>query len=298
MDETLALDPVDARLPLDGPFTRGMAAAAGVQRGTLARLVRAGSVCRVLRGVYAASSAVHSPGFRASAVALAAGPGAVVVERTAAWVHGVDVGVLTAELPLPLDLVRPVTAGSGPSRSRLGLAGRDLQSIDGLHLTTPLRTALDLGRLLPEADALAALDQLLRAGTFTHVQLLAELARMAGHHGVGQLRRLAVQVDSRARSSAESALRLHWHAADLPTAVPGALVDVGGRLVRVALGVHRCQFGAVLADGLTAEDHRALRASGWHVVVLTPALVLGSDSADLGRHLEREFHQHLLRQIA
>ena len=163
-------------------------------------------------------------------------------------------------------------------------------------MTTPLRTALDLGRLLPPGTALGAMDGLLVAGRLTHVQLLAEVPRMAGHRGVGQLRVLAAQVDPRASGMAESVLRLHWHRARLPTAVPGMRVVAAGRLVRLSLGVERRQFGAVLADRVSAADLVALEGAGWRVVVLSAQRVLRSPAEAWTRHLEREFHQQLLAQ--
>jgi hypothetical protein len=140
------------------------------------------------------------------------------------------------------------------------------------------------------------MDALVSGGTFTHVQLLAELPRLAGLRGVGQLRTLAAQVDGRSASLAESSLRLRWHQARLPTAVPGQLVAAGGRLVRLGLGVERRQYGAVLAGSVCAADLVALQGAGWRVVVLSEDRVLESDPAIWMRHLEREFHQHLLAQ--
>ena len=107
---------------------------------------------------------------------------------------------------------------------------------------------------------------------------------------------LAAQVDARSTGMAESMLRLHWHAAHLPTAVPGMLVAAGPRLVRLSLGVERRQFGAVLAHQVSAADLLALEGAGWRVVVLAEERVLRTEPAIWVRHLEREFHQHLLAQ--
>ena len=300
MDDALDLDPLPALLPPDQPFDRRTAGAAGVDRAALERLLRAGAVHRVLRGVYAASAAPDTPTFRVAAVRLVVGEQAVVVDRTAAWVHGVPPSALTSEPSdvVPLDLLARTTSHRGRSHR---LAARDLERVDGLRVTTPLRTALDLGRLLPPERALACLDALLGCGTFTHAALLAEVSRMTGCPGVGRLRALAVQADARASGTAESVLRLHWHAARLPTPVPGMPVAAGGRLVRLALAVERRQFAAVvsgqlLAGEVTTEDLVALEAAGWRVVVLGEERLLHTDPATWRRHLEREFHQQLLAQ--
>jgi hypothetical protein len=165
-----------------------------------------------------------------------------------------------------------------------------------LRLTTPLRTALDLGRLLAPDVAIGAMDALLRGGSFTHTELVAELPRFSGHRGSGQLRVLAAQVDARSTGLAESMLRLHWHAAHLPTAVPGMLVPAGPRLVRLSLGVGSRQFGAVLAHQVSAADLLALEGAGWRAVVLPEERLLRTEPTIWVRHLEREFHQHLLAQ--
>jgi len=296
MDQTLPLSRLESRLPLDRPFTRAMARAAGVERSALERMLREGSVRRMVRGAYIAVTAPDSPELRAEAVALVVRREAIAVDRTAAWVHGVDLTRAAPEEVHPVEVVLPgrtARAGVGSGRQ---LSGHDVEHMSGLRLTTPLRTALDLGRLLPAAEAIGAMDGLLGTGRFTHVQLLAEVPRMAGHRGVGQLRVLAAQVDARSSGLAESALRLHWHRAQLPTAVPGMQVCASGRLVRLTLGVERRQFGAALADQLSADDVVALEGAGWRVVVLSAERVLRTSADVWMRHLEREFHQQLLAQ--
>lgn len=291
MDPTLSLHPLSSVLPLDEPFTPVMARAAGLDRRALERLVREEHVRRLLRGVYAARTAADTPELRAAAVRLALQGHGVAVDRTAAWVHGVPVPT-----PVPLDVIAP----AGSRRTSLGgrrhLLPDDVVGLCGARLTTPLRTALDLGRLLAPDHALGVMDHLLRGGSFTHAQLLAQLPRLGGHRGAGQLRALAAQVDARSCGMAESSLRLHWHAAALPTATPGLQVATGSRLVRLTLGVPRCQFGAVLAHQVIAADLLALESTGWRVVVLPEERVLSIEPQVWVRHLVREFHQHLLAQ--
>jgi hypothetical protein len=296
MDQTLPLSTHESRLPLDRPFTRAMARAAGVERQALERMLRAGTVRRLLRGAYVAACAPETAELRATAVALVVRREAIAVDRTAAWVHGVDVTPPATGEVRPVEVISPGrTARGGPGSGRQ-LSGHDVEHVGGLRLTTPLRTALDLGRLLAPGVSLGAMDGLLATGRFSHVQLLAEIPRLAGHRGVGQLRVLAAQVDARSSGVAESVLRLHWHRAQLPTAVPGMPVCAAGRLVRLSLGVERRQFGAVLADQVSAADLVALEGAGWRVVVLSAERVLRVPAEAWMRHLEREFHQQLLAQ--
>jgi hypothetical protein len=292
MDTALPLHPLHSLLPLDQPFTPAMARAVGIERSALDRMVRDGLVRRVLRGVYAASTAPDCVALRAAAVGLVVGGRGIVVDRTAGWVHGVRLSEA-----VPLDVLVPGRSQQTSLGGRRHLVGRDTTLLCGLRIATPLRTALDLGRLLPPGPALGAMDALLAGGTFTHPGLLGELARFAGHRGIGQLRSLAAQVDARSTGLAESVLRLHWNAANLPTPVPGMPVAAGARLVRLSLGVERRQFGAVLAHQVSAADLVALQGAGWWVVVLAEERVLSTDPSIWTRHLEREFHQHLVAQM-
>lgn len=294
MDPTLPLHPLHALLPLDQPFTPAIAREAGIDRAALDRMLRDGHVRRLLRGVYAAAGAPDTTRLRASAVGLAVGPRTVVVDRTAAWVHGVPLWL--PDGLVPLDVLAPGRTQRTCLGGRRRLVARDLEELGGVRLTTPLRTALDLGRVLPADRALGTLDALLRVGAFTHTELLAELPRLASHRGVGQLHALVAQADGRSACLAESLLRLHWHAANLPTPVPGMPVAAGHRLVRLSLGVERRQFGAVLAHQVSAHDLLALEGAGWRAVVLAEERLLRTEPHIWVRHLEREFHQHLLAQ--
>lgn len=88
-------------------------------------------------------------------------------------------------------------------------------TIEGLRVTSLVRTTCDLGRLLWRFDALAAIDGALRVGV-QHEDLLAEVDRFKGLRGVRQLRALLPLGDGRSESPGESALRLHWYDAGLP----------------------------------------------------------------------------------
>ncbi len=293
MDQTLPLGPPPSLLPLDAPFTNAMARRAGLGRAAVQRMLLAGTCRRLLRGVYVATDVPDSEGIRAAAVSLALRSGAVAVDRTAAWVHGAQLPPDVMGSPVPLEVVSTARRGAATARR---LDPRDLSRTGSLCLTTRLRTALDLGRLLRPDRALGALDLLLASGEFTQTELLAEVPRFAGLPGAGQLRALAAQADARATGSAESSLRLHWNGAQLPTPVPGMVVCAGGRLVRLSLAVPSHQFGAALADQVCAADLVVLQGAGWRVVVLSEERVLHSDPAAWVQHLEREFHQQLLGQ--
>ena len=206
-------------LPLDAPFTATQAYRWGVSRRAFAQMRAQGLVRRVLREVYAVAQAPDDTMMRAAAVGLVIPPAAVVTDRTAAWLYGVDILPRSAvAIAPPIDVVhmtdtrvrRPEADGR-----RRGLTPTDVTILYGIPVTTALRTALDLGRLLWRYDALAALDGFLRIGVPPDY-LIAEIGRFRGYRGVRQLRALAPLADGRAESAGESGLRLHWHEAGLP----------------------------------------------------------------------------------
>lgn len=249
----------DFPLPLDRPFTSVEARTAGVPEKTLARLQRDGYLRRLLRGVYVAAQAVDSLPLRSQALALVVPEHAAVVDWTAVWLY---TGLLPPgqhlEVP-PVSLFRQ--AGHHRLRNTLCASGErtllreDLTEFGGLSVTTPLRTALDVGRLAYRDHAIGALDALLRTGSFTQPQLVDGVRRFRGMRGVIQLRQLAPLVDPRAESPGESLLRLRWlDVPGLPPPVPQVPVeDDHGRVVfRLDLGCPETRYAAEY-DG--AEFH-------------------------------------------
>lgn len=207
-------------LPLQAPFTRHEAAALGVSGWQLRRLVAENLVRPVLRGVYAAGQASDTVAFRATALGKVAPPTAVFTDRTAAWLHGVDLLPRSALREVPPISCFDTRPGGRTRRPGVGSGERRLPSYDvmelhGVLVTTPQRTALDLGRLLWRFDALAGLDGFLSLGV-PHDLILGDIPRFRHYRGVVQLRALAPLADGLAESPGESALRLHWYEAGLP----------------------------------------------------------------------------------
>lgn len=288
-EPALELAGLDPRLPLDTPFTRPQAAAAGLTRSRFERVVRSGHAQRVLTGVYAAPDAPRDEAFRAAAVGLVLRPGVVAVGRTAAWLHGASVTLFSPPGAPPVPTER---------RPRAALPERDVVQVRGVLATSPLRTCLDLARDDPRI-ALAAMDRFLAVGLLGQVELLAGLA--LGPHD-GRVRELAAQADGRARCAAESVLRLHWMRSRLPTPTPALVLPGRSAAVRLALGVGPHRFGVLLRSGLdgpdaTHDDVERLRAAGWWLAVMDDAQVLRASAGVVRRHLEREYHQSLLREV-
>jgi hypothetical protein len=239
----------DSPLPVDRPFTAGEADDLGVDGSLRRRLVGQGLLRPLLRGVFVADQVEDSLRLRVCALKLIVPEHAVAVDRTAAWVHEVDALPRSAIHRMPdLDIFSSMGSRMrrpGVASGTRGLEPRDLVVIDGLRLTTQLRTACDLGRLLWRFDALGAIDGFLRRG-LDHASLLAEVDRFKGYRGVLQLRELAPLGDGKAESQPESALRLHWYDADIGTPETQIWVhdDDGRPKYRIDVGNSDVSYGA------------------------------------------------------
>ena len=239
----------DFPLPLDRPFTLAQAESSGVSRHRMRVMTVAGLVRRMVKGVYVAAQVPDSIVLRGQALSLVVPSYAVVTDWTACWFHtGYDRPGSHLVEP-ELSLFREV----GHDRLRNGLCSSgqrtltrdDVWQVAGLAVTSPLRTAWDLGRLAPRDRAIGAIDALLRGGSFTHDELLEGVDRFKGMRGVVQLRWLAPLADARSESPGESALRLRW--LDLPTLprpTPQVSVTVDGvEVYRIDLGVEELRYG-------------------------------------------------------
>ncbi len=242
-------------LPLDLPFTRRIANDAGITDKQLSRLVRDGLLRHPVRGVYVASQAPDDISMRIAMLRLVVPCGCFVVDRTAAWLHGAPMALAPNDHLAPPSVAMFRHADHGRLRNSLARSGErtvlagDLMEVGGICVTTPLRTALDLGRLLRRDRALACLDALLRLGVFTRDELLAELGRLKGQRGIRQLRVLAPLADGRAQSPGESVLRLRWIDAGLPRPQLQIEIIEGGRAIYyLDIGLEELLF-AVEYDG-------------------------------------------------
>jgi hypothetical protein len=288
-------------LPADRPFTAAQVPASAQE---LAHLAKDGFLRRVVRGVYVAAQVRDTLGLRARALSLVLPSGAVVTDRTAAWLHGVDV-----LLPGEHESVPPVRAFHRAQGGRLRRPGvssgqrvmpdSDVELVDGVLVTTPVRTACDLGMNRNRDRAFGSLEAMVRAGVDKEA-VLAETPRFRGYRWVRQFRGLAPLVDHRPDSIAESITRLRWYDACPPYPEPQRpVVGPVGQVWSLDLGVDDLYF-AVEYDG--REFHGPARASHdesrrrwitdntpWMVRVVRRENIFGSD---------QDFDQLLPRWIA
>ncbi|WP_261818706.1 type IV toxin-antitoxin system AbiEi family antitoxin domain-containing protein [Nocardioides sp. OK12] len=237
-------------LPLDRPFTTAEAHDRGLGDRQLRRMVQHGWLRRPVHGVYVVGALEDTLELRCAVLRLVVPDDAFLCDHTAAWLHAGDRALAPNDhLGTPemacfkrAGRLRRSTVRSGERAVR----DSDLVEIGGLVTTTPLRTALDLGRLPRSNDArLHGMDTMLSLGVFEHGELLAGVNRFAGQRGVVALRALVMLADGGSESFGESALRLRWHQAGLPRPVTQLEVPRdGGAAYRLDMGLPEEKAGA------------------------------------------------------
>ncbi|OBH09150.1 DUF559 domain-containing protein [Mycobacterium sp. E1747] len=168
---------------------------------------------KLFRDVYVDPGAELTPLIRARAGWLWSRRRGIVAGVSAAAVHGARWVDATAPLEI-LHCNRNPLPGLRIHSDRL--QDDEFALIDGVPVTTPARTAMDLGCWHPMNDAVALLDDLLRATNckVTEVELLAE--RYGGRRGIRSARNALDLADAGAQSPKETWLRLLLIQAGLP----------------------------------------------------------------------------------
>jgi very-short-patch-repair endonuclease len=190
-------------------------------------------------------------------------------------------GAGCAPLGTPAEIVAPCRV-----RTHAGLLVRqdrippdELQVLDGLLLTTPQRTAYDLGRRAPLVEAVVAVDALAHVHGFHPRDVLVVGRRHLGARGSAQLPQVVELSDPRAGSPMESRIRLALRSGGLPLPalqhpVGPYELDLAYPAVRVAIeynGRDHLDPGRALRD---LEREAYLTAAGWIVLRFGAYLVL------------------------
>lgn len=246
---------------------------------------RRGEIRPVVRGVFVAAEAPDTIELRTHAVARAVRPHHVVTDRTAAWLHGVDVHSYAEHDGLPLIETCALrwhepTGRPGVDARTRDLLPRDVMTLHGVPVTTPLRTALDLGCCLRRREAFAAMVALARLHDLTQEELVRELGRYRRRRGVVQLRGLAGLVHPGIESQREAWVYLEIADSGIPLPKPQHWVEVDGVLTyRLDFAYPRARI-CVEYDGFEwhertdeqrAHDRRRrqwLAEHGWTVIVV------------------------------
>jgi very-short-patch-repair endonuclease len=267
-----------ARIPRElrsAPFSGSQAVSSGLVTW---QMLRGPTWRRLLPDVYVQAAAFDADDHRmwCDAVAVKLPVGGAVSGLSAALLWGVDL------LPRgggPVHVTLPRSARPQPHHRivvhHYALDPTDITTLfGGVPLTTEVRTAFDLGRLLPRADALAALDAMLHRRLLRVEALTRYLDAHPGTRGTPQLRELVGLAEPRTESPMESQLRLLLHDAGLPrpTAQYEVRLPMGRFIARVDLAYPQWRI-AIEYEG---DHHRerdtfrrdisrynALRAAGW-----------------------------------
>lgn len=266
------------------PFLAAELKKLGLTRRELRTLLATGEVRRALYGVYCPTSLPDTTEVRARCAALAMPEHTVVCDRTAAWIHGIDTfDPAEGAVPPPLEVV----ALPGHDRTRRTdvyggkrqLTEEDYCEIDGVLVTTPLRTACDLACLRGRHSALAVLDSFMRLHGLSRHDFETVLARYRGRRGVVQLKQLVPLASPLRESTGESFTFLAIHDAGLPLPTPQVWLDVEGfgwvRLdhayeeLKIAVEYDGEQHHSAPADRERDMRRReALERAGWIVIVV------------------------------
>ena len=278
----------------DHPFLYADLDRLGISRHRLDRLVADGVVRRVLRSVYCRADLPDSFDLRVQCAGLVLPPHAVLCDRSAAWLWGVDCFDYAEHEFLPrLEFV----SVDGKDRIRRGevyggkrdLRDDEICTINGVRVTTPLRTACDLASLHGRNAALAIYDAFRREHGLTCADYERMLLRFRGRRGVVQARELAPYAVASSESPGESWTRMVISDAGLRAPTPQVWVHVPGygwvRLdlayehLRIAIEYDGEEHHTTDADRARDEERRdALRRAGWVVIVVRKTDFTGQTS--------------------
>lgn len=263
--------------------SRSQLAAGGVPASAIVRRLRSGRLERVHRGVYGLPNTADLPLATETAALLACGEGAVLSHHSAATLWGLRPGVARpVHVTIPAERGCRSPAGVIVHRSRT-ITAADVRLHEGLPVTSPARTYLDVAATLPDRDVERLLDEGLFARRIVTAAEIDELLARAGKHpGRRRLARVSAghthstQTDS---PPEERLLRL-IRAAGLPEPLPQ--VDVLGYRVdflwpELRLAVEVDAYGThgspARFESDRRRDARLLTEKGIVVIRVTKAAV-------------------------
>lgn len=245
-----------------------------LRRGTLSRHQLRSGFRAIYPDVYLPAHAVPSLRTRSAAAWLWSGRRGVLAGLAAAALHGAQ--WIDDEGPIELIWRNPHPPAGVITRNQR-VQPDEVTRATGLPVTSLARTAFDLARQLPTAEAVARLDALMRATPFSTEDVMTLATRHAGARGLRKLRRALPLVDPGAASPKETWLRLLLIDAGLPLPVTQIPLQENWRLVAV-LDMGWAEYRvAVEYDGdhhrtnrrqYARDQHRLRRVEqlGWVVV--------------------------------
>jgi very-short-patch-repair endonuclease len=236
----------------------------------------------VYRNVYMPRAAALTAASRAHAAWLWSGGRATMTGLSAAAL----LGTKWIDAAHPAELSRPDRhCPAGIVARSYRLAAADTCVVRGFCVTTPARTAFDIGRVRPTDRAIPILDALVHATGLKVGDVVAVAQANPGARGVRRLRATLRLIDGGAESPRESRLRLLLIRARLPPpetqieffdefGVARIRVDMGWPKWRVAVEYDGVQHWSDRYQRSWDIDRLAmLEASGWAVVRVSAELL-------------------------
>lgn len=274
-----------------GLHRRGAELRGGPSDEEIRRRYTAGDWFRVRRGTYVDRAsfqdldAIGRHRTLIDAVASAAAPGIVISHQSAAVVYGAPLWRVSLEKVQATRDRRTGARVKSDVRVHCAPVGV-VAEVDGLLVTTPARTVVDLGRTLSFESAVVTGDALLHDFGVSRAELAAELEQAKSRTGIAAARRVVAFLDGRSESVGESRSRVLLARAGLPEPTSqGNVFDPSGRFLgRVdfyfeGTGVlcefdGRVKYGRLLRPGQDAADavfeekrrEDAIRACGYQLV--------------------------------
>lgn len=272
-----------------GIVTRRQLLAAGLPAHIIERRVGSRRVERVHRGVYRVGP-IEAPWGREMAAVLGCGDAAVVGHRSAEWLWAR--GRQKRESSPVEILVHGGVRRQVPG-IRVRTVGRlepdEVTELEGIPLTTPARTILDLALVASPRELERALADAEREGRVSRAELLSLLSRRPRHRGARGLWALIGDGSPAAmtRSEAEERLLLLIRKARLRPPetnirVEGYEVDFFWRIERLVVEVDGFAFhSSTRAFELDRRRDAALTVAGFRVTLLTWPRIVNEPEATL-----------------
>jgi very-short-patch-repair endonuclease len=271
----------------DGLVTLEQARSAGLTLDEVHRLCRNGRWRRLSRTTYlmtpdAPEAVLRRARIRSAVASL--GPAAVAVLNTAAELHCLA-GLRRSEqihVSLPGCRARPRRLGQPELVVHQLVVLRAQQvRVDGITVTSPLRTVADNLLMANRYDGVSLLDSALNLGLLTDDELPAVLPLLRGRRGAVAARTRLAEADGRAQSPLETRVRLRCVDGRVaPEQLQHQIRDVHGHLLGVAdlawLGARllgeadgRGPHGGPEAVYADRRRQNALTNAGWRILRFT-----------------------------
>ncbi|KUI26135.1 hypothetical protein AU195_14275 [Mycobacterium sp. IS-1496] len=220
-----------------------------IAAGRLTRAALRWNYTAIHPNIYLPRGATRTPAARTAAAFLWTGRKGVIAGRAAAHLHGVYWALTDHDIEVIGKHRKPVH-GVAIHDERIGPDEIRHYGAE-LLVTSPARTALDLGRRLPRVEAVTVLDALAAASGVTAAEVQALAARYPGMRGMPAAREAVELMDGGAQSREESMIRLFLMDAGLPR--PTTSISLEDKLwsARIAMGWKFAKVGI----SFESDDH-------------------------------------------